>query len=226
MALYDSKTLWLFKMDELKTIIEANNIPKPRRTKRDYVEAILRFQGNLDSEKANIKIANQNKNTKRVEYINNLLITHKDENMLKKLKNDELVEMIYKIKNQRTENSLEVMKKIDLLTGKNKKNALVNILIENNIYEATKYQSYYVYPGHWFRNDSEIIASNFHGVKCELCCKQTGIFKKQFNICYDCHLILQTEFCRRYNWLYILSVNIRPHRDILSVVWKYLKLII
>jgi hypothetical protein len=112
------------------------------------------------------------------------------------------------------------------LTGQDKKKFLINLIIQHDLLEKTKYQRYYVYPGHWFRDDFEEIKSEFHNVQCALCYNTTGLFKKQFNVCFQCHRLLQKEFCRRYLNKYQLSDIIIPHKDILSVLWGILKQIL
>jgi hypothetical protein len=125
------------------------------------------------------------------------------------------------------------------LKGNLKRNALIALMIQDSkqksksikqsiIQKSTKYEKYYVYPGHWFRTDYETIDYDgcLSNVKCSLCYKTSGIFRKQFNVCQYCHLILQKDFCRRYLWLYNLTTNILPHHDILSYFWNILKHII
>jgi hypothetical protein len=145
------------------------------------------------------------------------LLEHCDENTLKKLKINELYDIA---------NHLHLSLDLQNLKGIEKRRVLISAIIKNKSLEKTKYQRYYVYPGHWFRNDYEYIKSDFHNVQCALCYKKTGFFKKQFNVCQDCHFILQKEFCRRYSQQYQLSCIITPHCDILTVIWSILKIIL
>lgn len=208
--IYDKETLWTFKKNELKSIIIANNIQiHSNADKRHYIDAILKYQGNFDEEYHKIdkqKIIKQNNLLK--------ILENRDIKSLKKLKISELIDI---------NNYFKINPQIEGLKGEAKREVLISSIIRYDLLEKTKYERYYVYPGHWFRDDYEKISSSFHNVQCSLCYKQTGIFKKQFNTCKDCHLILQKEFCRRYLIQYQLSCLIIEHIDIRSYLWGILK---
>ena len=197
---YDRETLWGFNMADLKQITIVNGIPKNplRRDKRNYIDDILKFQGNYEEEKQKLDDVNKNKTAIKKVRIDNLLLIQ-DDKLLKKLKISELIDMLYALRVDRD--------KIDIickLKGRSKKNALIDLLIvSNNIKpninlkskaptptESDKYKKYYVYPSHWFRDEYELIETKngyeFTGlsnVQCALCYKKTGIFRKQFNVC-------------------------------------------
>lgn len=232
---YDSGTLWAFKMQDLRQIILANNIPKisTKGGKRALVEDILMFQGNYQAEMQKIKNCRDQKNNaekaKRLDLVANV---KRDEKSLKKLNITQLMDMIYELRVERDD-----YEKFLTLKGAEKKKALISVLVcepanssANRVSGTEKYEKYYVYPGHWFREEYEIIKPvpsystfNISNVLCVLCYKTTGVFKKQFNVCKDCHKILQHEFCRRYLWLYKLTTDILEHRDVRCYMWNILK---
>jgi hypothetical protein len=235
---YDRQTLWAFKISDLKSIMIANDIPKTESDgKRGYVNDILKFQGNYEEEMQNIEL---NRNAKK-DHIDKLLLMERTEKSLKKLKIDDLLNMLYKLRVPVRDGLSAPHDEIlaaQNLKGNLKRNALIALIVHDSkqksisvkqsiVQESTKYEKYYVYPGHWFRTDYETIDyEGLSNVKCSLCYKTTGIFRKQFNVCQDCHLILQKDFCRRYLWLYNLTTDILPHHDILSYFWNILKYII
>lgn len=226
---YDRITLQAFKISDLKTIIVANNIPLSEKDgKRGYINDILKYQGTYDEEMQKIKDTRDAKN-ERIES----LLYDRSERSLKKLKMDELMNMVYKFRVSGDE-----IQRIQKLKGRTKRGALIDLLVQDPNKEAvimafeqetSKYQKYYVYPGYWFKSDYEWINTinvGLSNVRCILCYKTSGTFLKQFNVCKDCHLILQTEFCRRFCLFYWLTIDIISIKDIRSYIWNMLKHII
>lgn len=232
---YDHDTLWAFKMQDLRQIVLANNIPKVSNKggKWALVDDILMFQGNYQTETQRIKNRrDQKSNDEKARRLDLVTNVKRDEKSLKKLNITQLMDMIMELKVP-----YDDYKNILTLKGVEKKKALISVLVcepanssTNRVSGTEKYQKYYVYPGHWFREDYELIKPmpsyatlNMSNVLCVLCYKTTGVFRKQFNVCEDCHKMLQHEFCRRYLWLYKLTTDILEHKDIRCYMWNILK---
>jgi hypothetical protein len=70
---YDRETLWGFNMADLKQITIVKGIPKNplRRDKRNYIDDILKFQGNYEEEEQKLNDANKNKTAIKKAHIDN-----------------------------------------------------------------------------------------------------------------------------------------------------------
>jgi hypothetical protein len=219
---YSYDDLHAFSIADLKQIMSAAGIVKTDTSggKRGYIHDILQFQGNYASEMARIKQKHDDERNRQQK----LLEIKRTEQNLKQLN---AADLMYIAWNKYPDDYLRNELKLYTMKSPEKKKILVKLLTVKNENNDLKYQKYYVYPGHWFRDTpSDFETIIFRGgyaisnVICVLCSTKTGVFVKQFNVCQKCHYILQREFCRRYSWLFYMTKEILPHNDICSHFWN------